>query len=308
LRSHAAARGLAWVDNHPPFGYNPIVSEPLLSLYPKPPGTKEPGLLERVGAQAVGSYRIVTGLFDTLLAAIGSNFVPGKAAADVARGITVRQIFFTGFEALPLVSIVAAFVGATIILQTQLVAAAVPGEIVGQILVAVVLRELAPLVTAIVITGRSGTAIATELGNMKASAEILGLASLGIDPMRFIVWPRLVGVIVSVLVLTVYFGAVAILSGYMVSVAMGASTLVDLRGGFAESIMPWDLPLFFIKGIGLGTIVGWLPCHFGLQVHGSPTEVPQKASQAVVMSLLGCVVYNTAITAGFYWIVGPPVR
>ena len=63
---------------------------------------------------------------------------------------------------------------------------------------------------------------------------------------------------------------------------------------------------FSRKGSGLGTIVGWLSCHFGLQVNSSPTEVPQQASRAVVMSLLGCVVYNTALTAGFYWLVGPP--
>ncbi len=56
---------------------------------------------------------------------------------------------------------------------------------------AVVLRELAPLITAIVVAGRSGTAIATELGNMKVSSEVLALMSLGIDPPRFIVWPRL---------------------------------------------------------------------------------------------------------------------
>jgi ABC-type transporter Mla maintaining outer membrane lipid asymmetry permease subunit MlaE len=71
--------------------------------------------------------------------------------------------------------------------------------------------------------------------------------------------------------------------------------------------MPQDLLLFLTKGLGLGTIVGWLSCHFGLEVKSSPTEVPQQASRAVVMSLLGCVVYNTALTAGFYWLVGPPL-
>jgi phospholipid/cholesterol/gamma-HCH transport system permease protein len=206
------------------------------------------------------------------------------------------------------VSVIATLVGATIIMQTQLMAAALPGEIVGQILVAVVLREMAPLTTAIIVASRSGTAMATELGNMQANQEILGLSSLGIDPLRFIVWPRLMGAIVSVLVLTVYFGALAIMGGYIVSVVMGASTFPELQSGFSGALLPLDLPLFLIKGIGLGTIVGWLCCHFGLEVRGSPTEVPQKASQAVVGSLLACVVYNTAATAGFYWLAGPPMR
>ncbi|HEX2879169.1 MAG TPA: ABC transporter permease [Polyangiaceae bacterium] len=292
----------------PPSSASPD-SQPPLSLNPRAPGTSlAPGVVEQVGAQTVGWYRTLRGLVAMLVAAINSNFVPGKAAAEVARGITVRQVFFTGFEALPLVSVVAALVGATIILQTQLVAAALPGEILEQILVAVVLREMAPLITAVVVAGRSGTAIATELGNMKANDETLGLASLGIDPMRIIVWPRLAGTVVSVLVLTVYFGGIAIMSGYLISLTMGISTLGDFQGSFGDALTPWDLPLFFVKGVGLGTIVGWLCCYFGMEVQGSPTEVPQRASQAVVMSLLACVVYNTMVTAIFYYIVGPPGR
>lgn len=284
-------------------------SRPPLSLHPKPPGaTVAPGVVQQVGKETLGWYYTLRGLVAMLSEALGSNFVPGKAAAEVTRGITIRQIFFTGFEALPLVSVVAALVGATIILQTQLVAAALPGEILGQILVAVVLREMAPLITAVVVAGRSGTAIATELGNMKANDEILGLASLGIDPMRIIVWPRLSGTVISVLVLTVYFGAIAIMSGYAVSLLMGVSTLGDLQGGFGSALVPWDLPLFFVKGVGLGTIVGWLCCFFGMEVQGSPTEVPRRASQAVVMSLLACVVFNTLVTAIFYYVVGPPGR
>jgi len=71
------------------------------------------------------------------------------------------------------------------------------------------MRELAPLLTAIVVAGRSGTAMATELGNMKVNSEVLALSSLGIDPPRYIVLPRLVASIVSVLVLMIYFSVVS---------------------------------------------------------------------------------------------------
>ena len=69
--------------------------------------------------------------------------------------------------------------------------------------------------------------------------------------------------------------------------------------------MPADLILYLTKCIGLGTIVGWLCCHFGLEAQTSPTEVPQRASQAVMMSLLTCVLFNTLVTALFYTMVGP---
>ncbi|HEX4338667.1 MAG TPA: ABC transporter permease [Polyangiaceae bacterium] len=278
-----------------------------MSLFPRHPETERPGVVQKVGKSTLGAYQQTFGLLETLLGALSSQFEPGLAARSVASRLAIRQMFFTGFEALPLVSVIAIFVGATIVIQMQTVTQ-LPGDMIGRVIVAVVLRELAPLTTAIIVAGRSGTAIATELGNMKANSEILALSSLGIDHMRFVVWPRMVGAIVGVMVLTVYFGIIAIMSGYMTGVVMGASSFAALQGGFAEALVRGDIILFFLKCGGLGLLVGWFSCHYGLEVRVSPTEVPQKASKAVIMTLLGCVVYNALVTAGFYMIVGPPVR
>ncbi len=277
------------------------------SLFPQRPGGRKQSWVSQLGAATVGSWRFYSRLLATLTRAVGAYFEPGTAAAIVARRVTVRQVFFTGFEALPLVSLMALLVGATIIIQAQLVSP-LPGEILGRVLVAVILREVAPLTTALVVAGRSGTAIATELGNMKVNDEVLGLVSLGINPYRFIVLPRMVGTVVSVLVLTVYFGALAIIGGYLVTAIIGGPSITAMQSGFADALVPLDLPLFVLKGTGLGVIVGWLCCHFGLEVGASPTEVPQRASQAVVSGMLACVVFNTFVTVAFYWYAGPPIR
>jgi phospholipid/cholesterol/gamma-HCH transport system permease protein len=253
------------------------------------------------------SWTFTQRLLRTLFGGLAAPFQPGVSAADVSWLIAVRQVFFTGFEALPLVSVIASMLGATIVIQAQLLGT-VSGDVLGRMLVAVVLREIAPLSTAIVVSGRSGTAIATELGNMKVNNEILGLASLGIDPYRFLVFPRLIGTVISVLVLTVYFGALAILGGFFANLALYHTSLAAMQSGFAEALVPLDLPLFLCKGLGLGVLVGWLCCHFGMEVGASPTEVPQRASQAVVSSMLACVVFNTAVTVGFYSLVGPPLQ
>jgi phospholipid/cholesterol/gamma-HCH transport system permease protein len=277
------------------------------TLFPQRPGGDRPSWVTRVGAETVSQWRFVKRLFATLGRALVAGFEPGTAAAVVSRRVTVRQIFFTGFEALPLVSVMAMLVGATIIIQAQLVSP-LPGEVLGKVLVAVVLREVAPLTTALVVAGRSGTAMATELGNMKVNDEVLALVSLGINPYRFIVLPRLIGTVVSVLVLTVYFGALAIIGGYLANALIGGPSFSAMRSGFTEALVPLDLPLFVLKGTGLGVIVGWWCCHFGLEVGASPTEVPQRASQAVVFGMLACVVLNTCVTLAFYWIAGPPIR
>jgi phospholipid/cholesterol/gamma-HCH transport system permease protein len=283
------------------------MSEGPLSLFPRHPETERPGVVQKMGKRTLGAYQQTFGLAETLLGALASPFAPGMAARSVASRLAIRQMFFTGFEALPLVSVIALFVGATVVIQMQIMAAQLPGEIIGRIIVAAVLRELAPLTTAVIVAGRSGTAIATELGNMKANSEILALSSLGIDPLRFVVWPRMIGAIIGVMVLTVYFGMIAITSGYVTGVVMGAS-FAALQAGFSEALVRGDFFLFFLKCGGLGLLVGWLSCHYGLEVRVSPTEVPQKASQAVIMTLVTCVIYNAVITAGFYMIVGPPVR
>jgi phospholipid/cholesterol/gamma-HCH transport system permease protein len=282
------------------------MSEGPLSLFPHHPETERPGVVQKVGKRTLGAYQETFGLVETLLGALASQLQPGLAARSVASRLAIRQMFFTGFEALPLVSVIAFFVGATIVIQLQLMTAQLPGEMIGRIIVAAILRELAPLTTAIIVAGRSGTAIATELGNMKANSEILALSSLGIDPLRFVVWPRMAGAIVGVMVLTVYFGIIAIMSGYMTGIVMGASSFAALQAGFSDALVRGDIVLFFLKCGGLGLLVGWFACHYGLEVRVSPTEVPQKASKAVIMTLLGCVIYNAIVTAGFYMVVGPP--
>jgi phospholipid/cholesterol/gamma-HCH transport system permease protein len=267
---------------------------------------REASWVERIGRQAISSLSETWSLFATLKDALASDFAPGVAAKRLVHSIMLTQVMFTGVQALSLVSAIGLLIGASIIIQTNMMMPA-DGELIGRVLVAVVLRELAPLITAIVVAGRSGTAIATELGNMKVNSEVLALSSLGIDPLRYVVLPRMVGCVVSVVALMIYFSIVSLSAAFAIGIVASGASLSSFQQGVAGSVMPHDLALFFAKGLGLGTIVGWLSCHFGLQVNSSPTEVPQQASRAVVMSLLGCVVYNTALTAGFYWLVGPPL-
>jgi phospholipid/cholesterol/gamma-HCH transport system permease protein len=265
-------------------------------------------LAGRLGRQVLDVSWRVQALLGTLGAAALSVRTPGVAAARTVRRVLLAQILYTGFQAVGLISAIGALLGATIVIQIELMVPAADSALLGKVLVAVVLRELAPLLTAIVVAGRSGTAIATELGNMQVNREILALSSLGIDPARFVVLPRLLSAAVSVVILMVYFSAVALLSTAGLGLVTSGAGAEGLLAGVRAALTPYDLGLFFAKGFGLGTLVGWLSCHYGLGVKSSPTEVPQMASRAVVMSLFGSVTYNTLTTAIFYWTVGPPLR
>lgn len=258
----------------------------------------------QIGETALDVSEVAQGLWMTFISAWRSSLAPGIGAAQVCRTIAMRQIFYTSVQALGLTSVIGLFVGTTMIVQTELLGGAPHRETAGRILVALILRELAPLVTAIIVVSRSGTAIATELGVMRVNSEVLALASLGIDPPRFLVWPRMLATLVSVPVLTVYFSAMTLLGGLIGAFVMDPVGIGDWQTGISLGLTALDLPLFLMKSMGQGMLVGWLCSYYGLEVGTSPTEVPQKASRAVVQTLLSCIVLNATITVLFYWAFG----
>lgn len=257
-----------------------------------------------LGARALAFGATVRQNFGLLGAVYQSLLAPGHSAARVCRSVLLRQIFYTSYQALGLISLVAFLIGATLILQTELLASLLPRELAGRVLAAVLVREVAPLVTAILVTGRSGTAIATELGVMRVNAEILSLSSLGIDPARFLVAPRILATLISLPLLTIYFSAIALTSGLFMAFFLDSYSVGDWQTGLFTGLQLSDLPFFLLKTLGLGALVGWLCCAYGLTVQTSPTEVPQKASLAVVRTLLACIAYNAAITALYYSFAG----
>lgn len=264
------------------------------------------GFLASLGREGIESFEVWWSALRMLALAFAAIFATGRSARRTVHRVTVAQIFFTGAQGLPFVTATALVLGATMMLQMRVAAPGMPGEIVGKVLATIVLRELAPLVTAIIVASRSGTAIATEIGNMRATLEVLGLSSMGIDPTRYVVLPRLVAVVTSVLVLMVYFGVLALLGAFSLAAVFGTPELGAMRYGLGETIALPDLFLFLAKGAGCGALVAVICCHYGMQVKSSITEVPLMTGKAVIRAVLGCVLYNFAATLAFYSVVGTP--
>ena len=143
----------------------------------------------------------------------------------ISRRVLTFQILFTGIEALPVIAILSLALGAIIIFQGV---AVLPqfgqGQLVYTILITVITRELGPILTAFIITARSGTAIATELGNMVVSHEIEAYVSNGIDPISYLAAPRFIGVIVSLVLLNLYFNIFGLLGSFFITSLVRPST------------------------------------------------------------------------------------
>ncbi len=216
-------------------------------------------------------------------------------------GVISAQIYFTGWQALPLISVLALGVGAVMILQSLSNLSLLGGtQMIGNFLIVMILREAGPLMVALVVIARSGTAVASEVGNMRANREIEALESMGINPMSFIVFPRVVGGIISVLALAFYFNLIALIGGFLVTRFMQDMPMAFYTDSLMKAVAKEDALIFLLKNGFSGMIIFVVSCYQGLSVKRSPHEVPQVTTQAVVNSIIFVVVFNLIVSALFY--------
>lgn len=215
--------------------------------------------------------------------------------------VVSAQIYFTGFQALPLISVMALACGSIVILQASSGMSLLGGgAIIGDVLVAVVVRELAPLLTALIVIARSGTAVASEIGNMRVNREIEALEAMGIHPLSYVVFPRLIGGVISVICLAVYFVGIACLGGYLVTSLMHNIPFSFFLDILARAFSRPDVGLFMLKNAFSGLIIFMISCYQGLLVTNGPHEVPQVTTKAVVNSVIYVVLFNMTVTILFY--------
>jgi phospholipid/cholesterol/gamma-HCH transport system permease protein len=239
----------------------------------------------------------MVGLFYDTIIEISKTGKRGYASA--LKQIT-SQILFTGVEAFWLVGTIGLLCGITIIIQatTNMPKFGV-GAYFGNILIIVVIRELGPFFTSFVVIGRSGSALAAYIGNMRVSKEISALEVMGIDPVRFLIMPAFVAMVVSMVCLSVYFDIIAIIGGYFV-----AQLNVDLPLGIffstvLEALSAKELIISMAKNVLFGSIIAIVSCYYGLTVN-TIREVPQAARKSVVSCMIATIMINMVVTIGFY--------
>ena len=241
---------------------------------------------------------------------MSAMFTGSVAVAFTERGsgdrmvldVVLRQILFTGVEAMRVVTVTALLVGGAVIIEAFTQLPRVGGEsAIGSILVVVVVRELGPLITAFIVIGRSGTAIATEIGYMMVNHEIQALEMMGINPMRFVVLPRLVGVAAAIFCLSFWFIVVALFGGYVFARLIVHYPFDRFVADVGGAMGFWDVAVGGIKCFLFGLVVALICCYRGFSVRFSFTEIPQVTTKAVVLSIYACFAVNIIITAFFYF-------
>ncbi|WP_420069702.1 ABC transporter permease [Rarispira pelagica] len=215
--------------------------------------------------------------------------------------VMVMQILFTGVEALSVISVLSLGIGAMIIIQgVSLLPQFGQGDLVYPILITVITRELGPILTAFIVTARSGTAMATEIGGMVVSHEIEAYMSFGIDPISYIVVPRFLGAIISVVFLNIYFNIFGLLGSYFVTVIIHPIPFLEYFHNLLLNLRPQDIIASFVKSGVFGAIIALVGTYSGFQVNRSTTEIPQVAIKAVGKGFVYCIIADAAITLVYY--------
>ena len=218
-----------------------------------------------------------------------------------ARREAVMQLYITGIKSLGVITVVAFFTGMILALQTGLELRRFGQEVnIGTAVTVVMIREMGPFMTGLIIAASVGSAIAAQLGTMAVSEEIAALEVMSINPNRFLVMPRLVALALMMPVLTVYTNLLGIIGGGLVGatqLGVDFHAYLDNATRYAENK---DLFVGLFKAVVFGVIIATVACYQGLSTTEGAVGVGRATRQTVITSFLLILVIGYIITRLFY--------
>lgn len=218
-----------------------------------------------------------------------------RSARDVILPRTLNEIARSGLRLLPMFLFMSVALGLVVIGQAVSWLSRVGGThtILGTIMVLAVVRELGPFATALLLLSRSGTANVIELGTARATGEVEALEALGIDPVHYLVVPRVIGMAVGVFCLTTYVILGALVSGYLWAFMQNVPLPPgDYFRQLAESLSSLDFAVVAVKSCLFGFFIAIITCYHGLAQPLALEEVSNATVRAVAQSVIACVLLD----------------
>jgi phospholipid/cholesterol/gamma-HCH transport system permease protein len=219
-------------------------------------------------------------------------FTPPRYIAD-----TLVQMDIIGFGSLPIVLLTGFFTGGVLALQTYRTLATF-GEVglLGQVVALSVVRELGPVLTALMVAGRNSSGIASEIGSMLVSEQIDAMRALGTDPLRKLVSPRLYATVVTLPLLTVLADFCGLLGGFLVSFYTVHLTADEYWTSAYNALSFQDVTQGLLKPFFFAVVIALVGCYYGLRTTGGTEGVGRSTTQAVVVASVLILVLDFFIT------------
>ena len=238
-----------------------------------------------VTVQGLGAFTLIT---------LGVMVKKLRVARPIILPAIHLELMRSGLRLLPMFLFISAALGLVVIGQTVARLTSLgANQYLGTIMVSVVVRELGPFFTAMLVLARSGTSNVIELGTARALGEVEGLEALGIDPIHYLVMPRVIGMALGTLSLTVYFIISALVCGYVWAFIQD----VPLRPGdyfsqLAGALSSVDFIVLAVKSSLFGIAISVITCYHGLAQPLGIEEISRATVRAVAQSIIACVLID----------------
>jgi phospholipid/cholesterol/gamma-HCH transport system permease protein len=209
----------------------------------------------------------------------------------------LRNLSKMGVESVPIVALTAFFTGGIMVIQSGIFvkrfgAYGLLGFGAGY----ATLREVGPILIGLMFSGRVGANNAAELGTMTVTEQLDGLRALAIDPITFLIVPRVLAMILALFCLTLIGDTVAILGGAMFGKLLLGVELSSFLHSFADNLKPWDLEIGLVKAAVFGLAISLTSCHFGVTVKGGAVGVGRAVNDAVVAAAVAIMISDNLLT------------
>jgi phospholipid/cholesterol/gamma-HCH transport system permease protein len=250
-------------------------------------------LLEGLGSAVIGWIAGMGRMLILLITALLWAFVPPFRLRRLA-----RQIHFMGWRSLLVVVLTGAFTGMVLGLQgyytlRKFGATAMLGPAVALSLI----REIGPVLCALVVTGRAGSAMAAEIGIMRISDQIDALSVMALNPVKYLISPNILAGLITLPLLTAIVNVVGIYGGYLVGVQLLGVGQGVYFGEMQNILSMYDIKIGFWKSLSFGLIISWICCYKGFYTRFGAEGVSQATTEAVVMSSVWILICDYLLTS-----------
>ena len=250
--------------------------------------------LDPIGRNIIRFLQTAQGLIAFTLITLGVAVTKFNASTRVIHPLVRSQIYRAGLRLLPMISFLACALGLMIIGQMVALLTRVGAQnLAGTVMVTVVVRELGPLDAALVVLARVGAAYVIDLGTARALGEVEALEALCIDPVHYLVIPRITALALAIFSLTVYFIILTLFSGYLFAFAQDVPLLPgDYCKQLAMALTWEDFALLALKTCSFGIVIAVVTCYQGLAQPLRLEQVSAATTRAVVQSVVACVLLD----------------
>lgn len=258
---------------------------------------KSKGLLDRIQLLGRSAIDIIASLGNAAIF-LGMSLI-GRPGPGKHFQLLVKQIYFVGVLSLPIIVVSGLFIGMIMALQGyNILISYASAEAVGQVVALSLLRELGPVVTGLLFAGRAGSALTAEIGNMKASEQLSGLETFGVDPLKYVIAPRLIAGFISMPLLATIFVVVGIWGGAMVAVDWLGVFDGSYWGNMQSSVrFGYDVCNGLIKGVVFAFVATWIAVYQGYSCEATSVGISRATTKTVVYSSLAILGLDFILTA-----------